>query len=99
MKMSPKQVLTSTNHFLGVWLGKPSKLEHGKAWEKFPTGSSEKRGGFKIPQLVPKFTKFPTSTGGGGQQRLGIFPKFYHVRVLKASLNKTKCESMGPKQG
>ena len=55
-----------------TWLGKPSKLEHCKIWEKFPKGE----GIFGLGGESRIFTKFPS----------GIFPKFYHVGVVKASL-------------
>ena len=59
--------------------GKPSKLETGKTWEKFPTGG----GGQK------KFTKFPSFTWEIFQNRGGVknfhkVPKFIKKGVKRA---------------
>ena len=48
-----------------ILLGKPSKLEHGKNWEKFPTGG---RGGVK-KNSQPSFTwEVFRNRGGGGEE-------------------------------
>ena len=70
-------------------LGKPWKLEYGKIifLEKFSQSSQvQKGGGVKIRHNVDKVPKLHRG-GVGGQQMLGIFPKFYNVGVLKASLS------------
>ena len=46
-------------------LGKPSKLEHGKTWEKFPTGGGGVRKNSQSSQVsLGKFFRI----GGGGQE-------------------------------
>ena len=48
-------------------------------FEKFSQSSQvRKRGGVKIPHIVPKFTKFPTSTGGGSAE-VGNFSQVFPV--------------------
>ena len=65
-------------------LGKPSKLEHGKTLETFPTRN---------------FTKFPTSTGGGGLGEVGNFSQVLqcwslHQKIIRTRLKQTKKNSI-----
>ena len=60
-----------------------------KIFTKFP--SLEKGGGSRFLTLFPSSQSSQPPQGGWGQQRLWIFPKFSHVRVLKASLTVCVC--------
>ena len=62
-----------------ILLGKPSKLEHGKNWEKFPTGG---RGGSKkIHNQVSLWKFFGIGVGGG--KNFHKVPKFIKKKGVK----------------